>query len=32
MTLHSALYGAAFKDAEVKESKSGNRYGGIMRL
>ena len=26
MTLPCAFYGAAFKDAEVKESKSGNHY------
>ena len=30
MTLHSAFYGAAFKDAEVKESKSGNRYATAL--
>jgi hypothetical protein len=30
MTLHSAFYGQAFKDAEVKESKSGSRYASVL--
>ena len=30
MTLHSTFYGSAFKDAEVKESKSGNRYAAAV--
>jgi single-stranded DNA-binding protein len=30
MTLHAAVYGQAFKDAEVKESKSGSQYGSAL--
>ncbi len=30
MTLHAAFFGQAFKDAEVKESKSGSRYGTLL--
>jgi single-stranded DNA-binding protein len=30
MTLHASFYGAVFKDAEVKESKSGNRYASVL--
>lgn len=30
MTLHAAFYGQAFKDAEVKESKSGSQYGSAL--
>jgi Single-strand binding protein family len=30
MTLQAAVYGQAFKDAEVKESKSGSQYGSAL--
>jgi hypothetical protein len=30
LSLYAALYGAAFKDAEVKESKSGSQYGSAL--
>jgi Single-strand binding protein family len=30
MTLHAACYAQAFKDAEVKESKSGTQYGSLL--
>jgi single-stranded DNA-binding protein len=29
MSLHSALYGTAIRDGEVKESKSGSIYGTV---
>jgi single-stranded DNA-binding protein len=30
MSLHAAFYGQAFKDSEVKISKSGSQYGSVL--
>jgi hypothetical protein len=30
MSLHSAFYGQAFKDSEIKTSKIGSQYGSVL--
>jgi hypothetical protein len=32
MTMHAAIYGAAFRDAEVRESKAGSKYASVLAI